>query len=355
MKTSQITSWFNNPEKWKLQYNTDERKQIEQKIMTTMCYVETKNKIFNCYQHQQLKKKLAIQPNIFLEMEIVVKIAFELKLTFKTEIPYTVLEFLKNENLQNFKIRNIFANNKFALLQGGAPKSDDCLILNLENFEYCVFEFKGKHSKLIEFDLPLPEDNGFIQFDDMNTLKNKNLNKIIPIWNDISKINIFENIGTNNHNFDVNKLKMILKDVLECKRDFIFIIEEEDSCLKIIDVNELLESVDIIPELRTCGKNSFALKNKIECLETLQNNPNFKLMEEGQWKVEKEKVFEMSCKGRKTNKISRLKINNIFYISLKHWDQNSDVIFCLDNVKQIKPTFSIIMKLKGNKIISYKH
>lgn len=355
MKTSQITSWFKNPEKWKLQYNTDERKQIEQKIMTTMCYVETKNEIFNRYQHQQLEKNLAIQPNIFLEMEIVVKIAFEIGLTLETEIPYTVSEFLKNENLQNFRIRNIFANDKFVLLQGGSPKSNDCLILNLESFEYYVLEFKGKHSKLIEFDLPLPEDNGFIQFNDMNTLKNKNLNKIIPIWNDISKINIFENMGTNIHDFDVNKLKTILKIVLECKRNFIFIIEDDDSYLKIIDVNELLESVDIIPELRTCGKNSFALKNKIECLKTLQDGPNFKPMEKGQWRVEKEKVFEMSCKGRQTNKISRLKINNIFYISLKHWDQNSDVIFCLDNVKQIKPTFSIIMKLKRNKIISCKH
>lgn len=313
---------------------------------------------------RQFNSKSALQPGTIIECVLAQTIANIYDLTsfvdsfhsYIRELPANVLPFLRSEE-NTLLCRYIYYdpnNYRNFLIQYGNPTSYDADLF-LDN-RIVKLEFKDRLARAGERDIKSYDENGKLIMDDEFLRDNP---EYIPLINQFNEeTDIFSRYNpdcdrVNYSDFDEETKKDILKGYFtNLGIDTLVTLGSDSDLLAItVDCVDGTNDLDIIStdgsEIRPAGKNPGKvftpefLNESITKIggEIIDNNASVPV------KNMQDRV------GRGTGgEITGKKINNLLFVAIENIDEKNDrYLFSLENVKQLKPTIAIHIKIIADK------
>lgn len=314
---------------------------------------------------KQYKEGKALQPGILSECNYVETLAkifnlnkcLDFDRTPINKIPLECRQYL-NSGYQTFSAaRYLYYNPKntnIFIFQYGNPANGDAEIIIKGN--KVRLEFKERNAKTGEYDITgLYDENGKLLISD--DFKNKTPEYIPFIEKFNNETNVIDYIGHNYSDFDEEtKILSIMEYFTRHDIDAIVsstsdneLIVLTPECIQV----ELPDGRKIITtensEIRTSGRNQTKIFT-MECFKKVLNLMNAEKIDETHYKVDINNEYVEKATGRGTNKLSRIKFNKVFYIDIDQAVLDDHyVIFDIDDVKQLKPSISMHIKINANK------
>ena len=305
-----------------------------------------------------LDNKKNIQPGVFSECAYSQTLAAQMQLsTFEIHLNNKFhLENLSSsirEKIENLKVRYSFSSqdSKTILLQAGGAEDVDCAIIFFDLDEIIKIEFKESRAKISEPDLPRYGEDGYI-------MKSEIFHKQYPQFESMleeqiqNRLNVFEHLGRNVHNFSEKSLiKAVDENYRNQKFADLIITEDEQGRLLPIATNDIAKFAKLKGELRPTGRNSYPVWTPNKLIQTITEKSG---------KIKNE-IAEMPisslaiAKARGSNKISRYKISQLFFIRQEYIEKSGNLVkFKLINVEQNISSISVIIDLSHLRFLDLK-
>ena len=290
--------------------------------------------------HWQFVKREALQSGHLNEIVCGIAIATHYKLTGyydpmgEEEIP----EYI-NKNRENIieTTRFTYGNDDDGtiLLQLGGPNDVDFIMH--KNGKSIRFEVKDVFAKAGEKDMPLYDENGIFY----TNSEDEQLNSIARYVN--SKTNIFALEGSNYHDFDEKTKRESFEKYCKSKKIDKIIFRIPSGNFVMLDPANDSKYIDFdVAELRPAGRNPHAVFTPQRLNDAIVKNGG--RIDNGKVYMPISKVKE--AKGRGTGSVTRIKIGSLFFVKTNKVKTSSNFVsFNLIDVQQLKPTFSIHMRV----------
>ena len=314
---------------------------------------------------KQYNQGKALQPGILSECNYIETLAKIFKLnkcldfdrTPVNKVPIECRDYLKSGYQTFSAARYLYYNTKnpdIFIFQYGNPANGDAEIII--NSNKVRIEFKERNAKAGEYDITgLYNDEGELLISDdfmMNTPE------YIPLIEKFNKeTNVIEQIGHNYNNFDDEiKVKSIEKyferhniDVIISSTTDNDLVVLTPKCVKI----ELPDGRRIITtensEIRTSGRNHTKIFTMGLFEKVLKDMEAIKISD-NEYEVSLNNNLVEVVNGRGTSTPSRVKFNKVFFVDIKNAKiENNKITFNINNVKQLKPSISMHIKINANK------
>lgn len=313
------------------QYNSS--KSLQSGILSECNYIETLAKIF------KLNKCLDFDK------------------TPINKIPLECRKFL-NSGYQTYSAaRYLYYSTKnpnIFLFQYGNPADGDAEIIIFEN--KIRLEFKERNAKAGEYDITgLYDENGKLLISD--DFK-KNTPEFVPLIEKFNnETNIIDEIGHNYNNFDEKTIILSIQEYFLRHNIDVIVSSTSNNELIILTPDcinvELPNGKKIITtdnsEIRTSGRNYTKIFTMNFFNEILKKINAFKV-DDNKYRVSLDNDLIEIVNARGSNKPSRIKFNKIFFVNIDNIEKyGNEIIFNIDDVKQLKPSISMHIKINVSK------
>lgn len=233
-----------------------------------------------------------------------------------------------------------------SVVQLGGPNATDCAIVRDGQIIACC-EFKDKAAKAGEFDLMEDEEGKLVIDNKTRKTIEEQMPSILPVIEDFNKNNTTLNyIGKNVRLSEDVQREMFHDYIKRGGIDAIMTFGEDDKPVLIDTHSNVLDKCISTKggEIRTAGRNHKAVFTPKRLDKELQQNNIFHDNGNGIFKISKQdaETNKLFVKKRGGTEITRLKINNIFYVPIKsvEYDSNGLMTFKKADIQQLKPTIS---------------
>ena len=314
---------------------------------------------------KQYERNMALQPGVLSECNYVETLARLFKLnkcldlnnvTFN-QVPIEAAKYLIPSAETISGGRYLYYNTKkdIFLFQYGNPETGDAVMVI--DGDKIKLEFKERTAKTGEYDITglYGEDGKLIISDDF---ANKNPEYVPFIEQFNEETNVIEQIGHNFNTFDEDtKIASIQEYFIKNEIDVLISSTKENELIALTPDSitlELEDGTSIIStqnsEIRTSGRNYTKIFTPELFRQTLQKI--------GAKEIDNETVlvnintpFVEKVNGRGLNQITRIKFNKIFFIKIENitWQDESNIIFKINDVCQLKPTVSMHLTILASK------
>ena len=314
---------------------------------------------------KQYKLKKALQPGILSECNFIETLAkifglnkcLDFDRTPLNKIPIECREYL-NSGYQTFSAARYLyynvKNSNIFLFQYGNPANGDAEIII--NGNKIRVEFKERNAKAGEYDITgLYNDEGKLIISDDFRKKTPEYIPFIEKFN--SETNVKNYIGHRYNKFDEEtKVTAIMEYFSRHQIDVIItstsnneLIALTPECVKVKLANGNKIITTETSEIRISGRNNCKIFTKV-IFENVLKQMNAVKIDNSKYEVEKDNSFVEIVKGRGTNIPSRVKFNKVFFVNIKKIKMdNNKIIFDINDVKQLKPSISMHIKINANK------
>ncbi len=327
----------------------------------------SKLKSGRCELEKQYNKNEALQPGILSECNLIETLAKIFKLnkcldfdkTPLNSVPIECRNYL-NSGYQTFSAaRYLYYNPKnpdIFLFQYGNPANGDAEIIIKDN--KIRLELKERNAKAGEYDIKgLYDENGKLLISDKFK---KETPEYIPLINKFNnETNVIEQIGHNYSKFDEEtKVLSILEyfnrhgiDLLvssTCDNKLVVLTPD---CVNISLPNGKKIITTENSEIRTSGRNHTKIFTPVLFSKVL-DKMGAKNVGGSEYQVSLENEFVEIVNARGTNVPSRIKFNKLFFVNVKSakFLDNNMIEFDINNVRQLKPTISMHIKINASKL-----
>lgn len=238
------------------------------------------------------------------------------------------------------------------LVQAGGAGSVDCALISQIENNLTMIEFKEQYARTSEPDLPKYGDDGYLisspEFDKENPQFKLMLKEHLD-----NRLNIFEHLGSNEGNFSSESIEYaVLKNYSGSKFADVICTEDDAGYLVMIPTEHISKWAKLEGEIRPTGRNSYKVWSPNKLIESLKEKDAE--VKDGIVTLQKSKI--KSTKERGGNRISRYKINPLFFIRTKDISfHDSDASFKLESVRQLNPSITAKMKFNGLKVEEVKN
>lgn len=314
---------------------------------------------------KQYNQKKALQPGILSECNYIETLAklfglnkcIDLDTRPINSIPVECAAFFRSGRLTYSCARYLYYNSKntdIFLFQYGNPAAGDAeIVINNNNIR---LEFKESNAKAGEYDITgLYDENGKLLIS--NSFK-ENTPELIPFIEQFNEeTNVIEQLGHNYNAFDeATKLDSIQEYFLRHNIDVLVTSTSDNSlialtpdCLKV----ELPDGKKFIStdnsEIRTSGRNHGKIFTN-ELFDDTLRLLNVEIVGDNKYKINLNQKMVEIVNARGTKTPSRVKFRNIFFVDINTAEiENGHVIFSRCDVRQLKPSISMHIKVNATK------
>ena len=292
---------------------------------------------------KQLKNAKALQPGIITECVYLDSLAKFLGLNncVASDNLTSLATTFDIGNTARFIYFNENNNSTIYLIQYGDPLSIDAKLFY--QGEFYNIEVKEPKAKSNEIDIPSYTDEGYLLTDDRFINMYSDYVPLIDLFN--QETNMLRMIG---HNYPLvnNQQNIFLLNKYVERKNIDYVLSADNDNLLLIrgsDIGSFFSTIG--SEIRTAGKNSkkyftpVLLKQVLSKKSISEDNDLYTLP-----------LDSVSLTtGRGQQNITRIKINNFFFLKIEDCAYNNDVVvFNIKNIKQLKPTLSVHMSLNTN-------
>lgn len=316
---------------------------------------------------KQLTKQKALQPGILAEcvfMQTLAKILelksfIDLEEVIYSKVPVEISPYIKDSADTICSARYVYYNkkdNNTLIIQYGNPKAEDATAIIYTN--KIIIEIKDMPALLMDTDLIYDEEGKFIIPPDMNS----DYAKYIEKFNKTTSV--FEKFGTNYKLFDNNEndRRNLLKQFFNSSNIDLIItsvgskgdligIKASDIDYVFPDGSPLIYTSG--SEIRTTGKNArneaftpIYLEKVLSDKEVIVKEGNICHINKNNNKI----LGKVHGRGKEKNNITRLKINNAFFIRIKDITEFDEYYeFPKNKINQSKAGISLHIEIKKTK------
>lgn len=332
---------------------------------------KTRNGIWNDFKKNRDLEKFSdlksSEPALFHEIEKAVKFNKNIQSAVFSECIYsrTLANHLGLNNFVNYKEdqsplsrelvkklkdlnivpRYLYTDQDFSriLVQAGGSSGVDGAIVTAETETVDLIEFKEQTAKISEADLPLYDDQGFLVRS--REFLNEHPQFESMLEEQISKrLNIFQNIGKNIHDFSEESIvKAVKKNYSGKKFAEVILTEDKNGILTMMPSSEVYLWAKCKGEIRTAGRNSKEVwtPERLKAV-IIEKGGSFS---ENSITIPASKIT--SPKQRGGEKRTRVKIDQFFFAySEKVKSKGSEIELNIKDVNQLKPTVSVHLIFK---------
>lgn len=258
----------------------------------------------------------------------------------KEFIPMNVQKLLESYSLV---ARYVYSNNEKSrmLIQAGSCGGIDSALITVFDCKIFTIEFKEPYAKSSEPDLPKYKEDGLLQITNKFLTDYPQFEKMLL---EQKKLNFFDNIGNNIHNFSEESIKQAITSNYVKKYADVVCTEDKFGYLTMLPINQIPLWAAIEGEIRPAGRNHYDVFTPNALLDFLKSK-NAKI-ENDLIELDKNKFY--SSKERGSNKQSRYKINSLFFVYIKDCiNKDKTIVFNISKVRQLNPTIAAKMNFKG--------
>ena len=309
----------------KVAFNRIERKKIwnefkKNRDIKKYVYLEKVAPAIFAELNKSLDNKRNIQSAVFSECVYAQSLADKFNLSiFENHINREGVKFnfggITIPRAENLTIRYSYTRNdkQLSLVQaGGASGVDSALISFAERFATMI-ELKEPYAKTSEPDLPKYGEDGYLISSEKFERENPQFKSMLE--EQIKKgFNVFDKLGKNYTNFSSESIKSAVNENYSGEKLAHFICTEDSSgFLALIPTCHVANWAKLSGELRPTGRNSYAVWTPNKLINVLkEKGGSFK----GEFAILPLSSFKRA-KERGGEKVSRLKINPMFFVRSK--------------------------------------
>ena len=247
--------------------------------------------------------------------------------------------------------RYIYANskkNELLIQAGGSGGVDSALIHLTDNAIYSI-EFKEQSARATTADLPQYKENGKMIITEDFIEKYPWYAEML---NEHKTLNFFEIAGHNIKNFSTESIRKAITNNYHTTKKYadVIVTVDKNEYLTMLPANQIILWAKLEGELRAArNKNKVWTPNKLKKIITEMGGS----VVENNVKISKNKLTVTQARGG--SKDSRYKISPIFFVYISDCKEKSGKIeFCIDDVWQLRPAISAIMRFKKLEIEKVK-
>lgn len=330
------------------------KKFVAHRTFDTLKSLEKEVPAFFAEVEKAVKARKNLQPAVFSECVYSQALAEKLNLTeFTNHINGEKIQidhfFPRETDLKEFSIRYSYshAQHDKTLIQAGGPAAVDCALICKEDQQLLRIELKEPYARTSEPDLPRYGEDGVLvtsekftkKYPQFTNMLNEHLNE---------GFNVFAHLGNNVGKFDPENIKSaVTSNYSGEKYADVICTEDSNGYLVMLPANHVSRWARLEGEIRPTGRNHYKVWTPVKLQTTLDEIGAKDL---GQFTtVLLDKLKASNARG--SNKISRYKINPLFFI------RASDIIiegstakFKKNAVRQLIPSITAKMDFDGLKI-----
>jgi hypothetical protein len=261
-------------------------------------------------------------------------------------LPQQLMGIVKD---QGFSVRYIFhnANRSMFLLQGGGPHAVDAILFNTARGEFVTIEFKEPSAKVSEADLPKYGEDGNFRSD--SGFEKKHHGYLHMLRDVVSKgLNIRNLKNHNTKPADFQHESVTKAIVAALGRADLVCTNDKDGFVVLVPITDLLNLVRVEGEIRSAGRNSYAVWTPKFFAEVLADESGSIVGSEVNLPV----TDKSWGKGRGTDESTRFRIGSLFWAPIaKVRIESARARIKLADVKQKRPTIAakiFFEELDGN-------
>jgi hypothetical protein len=304
--------------------------------------------------YEELKKSIKgrnnIQPAVFSECVYAQALADKFNLSiFNNHIDEEENDFEKEvkklyRNLElNVRYSYTHSNQSISLVQAGGAAGVDCALIERSHNQVGWIELKEPYARTSEPNLPRYGEDGFLvnspafekKYPQFKSMYEEQLNK---------RLNVFEHIGNNIHDFSPESLeKAVNENYSGNKLAHVICTEDDFGNLVMLPANDVTKWATLEGEIRPSGRNHYKVWTPEQLKKSIQD-----IGGEIKRNVVTVPADSMkSAKERGGEKLSRFKINALFFVRpIDVTAQRDEVIFDLTKVRQLIPSITAKMKFE---------
>ena len=303
---------------------------------------------------EEMKKSIKghnnIQPAVFSECVYAQALADKLELSvFNNHIDDHVNEFEK-EITKMYKELSLTVRYSYtrsdqsvSLVQAGGAGGVDCALVEKDKIQVGMIELKEPYARTSEPDLPKYGEDGFLvnspafekKYPQFKSMYEEQLSK---------RLNVFEHIGNNIHDFSPESLEIAVNEnYAGVKLAHVICTEDDFGNLVMIPANEVTKWATLEGEIRPSGRNHYKVWTPEQLKKSIQDiggevNRNIATVPADSLRSAKERGGET---------LSRFKINALFFVRPADVQmQQDEAIFDLNKVRQLNPSITAKMKFE---------
>ncbi len=306
----------------------------------------------------ELSKALAVggnlQPAVFSECVYAQTLAHQFLLPKFTNFSETGGKGFHNDTIDKIKSIGLPARYCYSnldesnlLIQAGGAGSVDCALISQIENNLTMIEFKEQYARTSEPDLPKYGEDGYLisspefdkEYPQFKLMLKEHLDK---------RFNVFEHLGSNEGNFSTESIEYaVLKNYSGSKFADVICTEDDAGFLVMLPTEHISMWAKLEGEIRPSGRNSYKVWSPNKLIESLKEKDAE--VKDGIVTLQKSNI--KSTKERGGNRVSRYKINPLFFIRTKDISfHDSNASFKLESVRQLNPSITAKMKFNGLKI-----
>jgi hypothetical protein len=239
---------------------------------------------------------------------------------------------------QGFSVRYIYHNkdSSMFLLQGGGPHAVDAILFDLVRGDFLTIEFKEPSAKVSEADLPKYGEGGEIVSD--SRFEKRHPGYLRMLQDVVSKsLNIRTLKGHNTKPSDFQQESVTNAIVAALGRADLICTNDKNGYIALVPIADLLSLVRIEGEIRSAGKNSYAIWTPKFFAEVLADESGSIVGSEVHAPVTEKSLG----KGRGSDESTRFRIGSLFWAPIaKVRIESSRANIKLTDIRQKRPTIA---------------
>jgi hypothetical protein len=340
----------------KIELNKNERKRlwdqfIKEKEINQYTYLQSSVPAIFEEMKKSIKGHNNIQPAVFSECVYAQALANKFDLSvFNNHIDDHENEFEK-EITKMYKELSLTVRYSYtrtdksiSLVQAGGASGVDCALVKKDSTHVGMIELKEPYARTSEPNLPRYGEDGYLvsspvfekKYPQFKSMYEEQLKK---------RLNVFEHIGNNIHDFSTESLeKAVDENYSGHKIAHVICTEDDFGNLVMIPANDVTKWATLEGEIRPSGRNHYKVWTPQQLIKSIEDiggvvNKNSATVSADRLK---------SARERGGDTLSRFKINALFFVRPIDVDFRKDeAIFDLAKVRQLIPSITAKMKFEN--------
>lgn len=267
-------------------------------------------------------------------------------------IPDNIIRLLDSYYLNP---RYIYTNTtkSLVLIQAGSCEGTDSALITAIDLNIFTIEFKEPYSKSSEHDLPPYKEDGQLV---ITSKFEKEYPQFHNMLTEQANLNFFDVMGRNINDFTQESIEIAVKNnFVNKKYAAVICTEDSEGYLTMLPANQAGQWGELTGEIRPAGRNHHPVWTPLALKKALEKiGAQFKGDEIN---INKNNLEVAKERGGKGDKVSRYKINPIFFVYAKDCEENNEIIkFNISKIQQLRPTIATkidFKKLDYNKVRDY--
>ena len=312
--------------------------------------------------YEEMKKSIKntnnIQPAVFSECVYAQALADKFELpVFTNHIDEHTNDF-EDELNRSYKdlelsVRYSYSrtDRSISLVQAGGAGGVDCALISKNEEHIGMIELKEPYARTSEPNLPKYGEDGYLvsspsfekKYPQFKSMYEEQLNK---------RLNVFEHIGNNIHDFSAESLeKAVSENYSGTKLAHVICTEDELGNLVMLPANDVSEWAVLEGEIRPSGRNHYKVWTPQQLVKSIQDIGGAVTRNRASVPAESLK----SARERGGDSLSRFKINALFFVRPADVEFVKDeAVFEIVKVRQLIPSITAKMKFEGLNIEKVK-